>query len=116
MGELDLLRALDFGLVDSVQGQQLVEQQPRSGIVVAIDEARLALDQILQRRDLERIAALDHQPHLARDETDDAILARIEPFLAGRMPCARNSPRGRCTPERSQAPCASETSEFWLLT
>ena len=36
--------------------------------------------------------------------------------LQALMPCARNRPRGRCTPERSQAPCARETSECWLLT
>ena len=51
--------------------------------MVAIDEARLAIDDILQRRDLERIAALDHQSHFARHEMDHAVFARIEPFPAG---------------------------------
>ena len=64
-------------------GEQLVEQETRSGIMVAVDEADFRLGDVLNRCDLQRIAALDHQPHLARDETDDAILARIEPFLAG---------------------------------
>ncbi|MGX1010879.1 hypothetical protein AB7M69_005236 [Bradyrhizobium japonicum] len=36
--------------------------------------------EILKRSDAQRIAARDHQPHFARDETDDAILARIQPF------------------------------------
>src|SRR5437879_6698886 len=51
--------------------------------MVAVDEARLALDDILERADLQRVAALDHQPHLTRHETDHAVLARIEPFPAG---------------------------------
>ena len=34
MGEFHLLRAVDFGLVDPVQGQQLVEQQARAGIMI----------------------------------------------------------------------------------
>ena len=51
--------------------------------MVAIDKARLAIDDILDRRDPERIAALDHQAHFPRHETDHAVLARIEPFLAG---------------------------------
>src|SRR5258708_38451023 len=51
--------------------------------MVAIDEASLPVDEILQRCDLERIAALDHQPHLARYKTDDAVFAWIKPFPAG---------------------------------
>ncbi len=48
MGEFHLLRAVDGGFVDLVQRQQLVEQQPGSGIVVAIDKTRLAVDEVLQ--------------------------------------------------------------------
>ena len=51
--------------------------------MVAVDEAGLGLDEVFQRSDLERIAGFHHQAHLARDEADDPILARIEPFLAG---------------------------------
>ena len=39
VGELDLLRAVDLALVDAVRGKQLVEQQARAGIMVAVDEA-----------------------------------------------------------------------------
>ena len=52
VGELDLLRAVDLALVDRVRGKQLVEQQPRAGIMVAVDEAGFAVDEILQRGDL----------------------------------------------------------------
>src|SRR5712672_98185 len=82
MGKFHLLRAVDFGFVDLVQGEQLVEQQPRSRIVIAIDKASLAIDEVLQGRDLERVAVLDYQAHLARDETDHAVFARIKPLLA----------------------------------
>src|SRR6202158_3918585 len=82
MGKFHLLRAVDFSFVDLVQRQQLVEQQPRSRIVVAIDKASFAVDEFFQVRDLERIAVLDHQAHLAGDETDHAVLTRIEPLLA----------------------------------
>src|SRR5580692_3476119 len=54
--------------------------------MVAIDKAGLAVDQVFQRADLERIAALDHQPHLARNETDDTVFTGIEPLLAGPDP------------------------------
>ena len=63
-----------------LRGKQLVEQQSRAGIVVAIDEADFWTGEVVKRSDAQRIAARDHQPHLARDETDDAILARVQPF------------------------------------
>ena len=66
-----------------VQGQQLVEQQARAGIMVAVDEARLAVDRSSSEVILSGLPRLTHQSHLARDETDDPVLARIEPFLAG---------------------------------
>ncbi len=48
MGKFHLLRAVDFSFVDLVQGEQLIEQQPRSRIVVAIDKASLAIDEVFQ--------------------------------------------------------------------
>ena len=117
VGEFHLLRAVDFGLVDPVQRQQLVEQQPRAGIMVAVDEARLALDDIpcsdaifsgLPRLTISPISRVTKLMTRSSRGSSHSLQAR--------MPCARNSPRGRCTPERSQAPCASDTSEFWLLT
>ena len=95
------------------RAEQLVEQQACAGIMIAVDEARLAIDDVLQRRDLERIAALDHQSHLARHEMDHAVFARIEPFPAG-LNALRSAARraADASPERSQAPCASDTSEF----
>src|ERR1700722_11399616 len=50
--------------------------------MVAIDKTGLAVDEVFERSDLERISALDHQPHLARDETDHTVFAGIEPLLA----------------------------------
>src|SRR5262249_38970059 len=69
--------------VDVVERQQLIEQQARSGIMVAVDEADFWPREIPEGLDAERIAARNDQPHLARDEADDAILARIEPFACG---------------------------------
>src|ERR1700761_6730919 len=83
MGKLDLLGAADLGLIDSMQRKKLVEQKPRSGIMVAVDEAGFAIRNVLDRQNIERISPLPHQPHLAVNKTDDPILARIEPFLAG---------------------------------
>src|SRR2546430_3353956 len=51
--------------------------------MVAVDEARLAIGDILDGCDPKRVATLDHQAHFPRHETDHAVLARIEPFLAG---------------------------------
>ena len=51
--------------------------------MVTVDEACLAIDDVLQRRDLERIAALHHQSHLTGHEMDHAVFARVEPFPAG---------------------------------
>ena len=52
--------------------------------MVAVDEARLAIDDILDGcKSSSGLPRLDHQAHFARHETDDAVLARIEPFLAG---------------------------------
>src|SRR5205085_427845 len=45
-----------------------------------VDEAQFWRGEVLDRLDAMRIAARDHQSHLARDETDDAVLAWIEPF------------------------------------
>jgi hypothetical protein len=83
MGELDLLHAVDARLVETKRRQQLIEQQPCAGIVIAVDEAHLAGREVGKRVDVERVAALDHQPHLAGHEADDAVVPRIEPFPAG---------------------------------
>ena len=83
MSKLHLLRAIDLRFVDLLLGQQLVEQDARSGIVVAVDEACPGGDEIFQRSDIQRIAFLDHQAHLAGHEGDHAILSRIEPLPAG---------------------------------
>ena len=80
VGELDLLRAVDPALIDAVCREQLVEQQARAGIMVAVDEADFGPVRSLSEAIAKWIAARDHQPHLARDKADDAILARIEPF------------------------------------
>src|ERR1700737_5287173 len=48
MGKFHLLRTVDFGFIDLVQRQQLVEQQPRSRIVCAIDKASFAVDEVFQ--------------------------------------------------------------------
>ncbi|CEG07126.1 hypothetical protein BN961_00507 [Afipia felis] len=82
VGELQL-RLLHGGGVDVMQFQQLVEHLPRAGIVVAVYEARLVRDEILERVDFQWTAALRHQAHFAGDEADNAILLRVEPFEAG---------------------------------
>src|SRR5579864_3271742 len=51
--------------------------------MVAVDETGFRANDVLEGRNLQRIAALDHQPHLARDKADNPVLAWIEPFLAG---------------------------------
>ena len=83
VGEFDLLRTVDRGFIDFVLGEQLIEQQPRAGIVVAVDEAGFALDEFFQRGDLQRIAAFHHQTEFAGDEADDAVFTRVEQLLAG---------------------------------
>ncbi len=116
MGEFDLLVAGDRARLDAVLIEQLFEQFARAGIRIAVDEADVGQDQVLERMDAERVAALDHEAHLARDEADHAVNARIEPALRGfGVPCARGATR-QMQPGEIAASCASETREFWLLT
>src|SRR5436309_1102329 len=51
--------------------------------MVAVDEARLAIGDILDGCDPKRVATLDHQAHFPRHETNHTVLAWVEPFLAG---------------------------------
>jgi hypothetical protein len=64
-------------------GQELLEEQARAGIRIAIDEANGGIEQSLERRYAKRVAAFDHQAHLAGHETDDPMNARRQPALGG---------------------------------
>src|SRR6185437_7711301 len=81
--ELDPLVAIDEGRIEPALRQQPVEQQARAGVRIAVHEAHRRVEQLLEAGDAQRVAALDHETHLARDEADDAVLARYEPLLRG---------------------------------
>ncbi|OIQ78999.1 hypothetical protein GALL_392800 [mine drainage metagenome] len=83
MGEFAVLEALDAGRVDAFVAQHALEQQPRAGAALAVDEAHVAAQQVGQAVDLARIARRDHQPLAALGEQDHALLAGVQPAGVG---------------------------------
>ena len=61
--------------------QQLIEEQARARVGIAIDEPNGGFVRCSRAGNAERIAALDDQPHLARHEADDPVQGRASASL-----------------------------------
>src|SRR6187455_1153020 len=72
MRELHLFVSCDAGAVDVVLQQDLVEEEPCTGLRITIHEPHRRLEQVSDGTDAQRIAALHHQAHFPSHESDHA--------------------------------------------
>ncbi len=73
MGELAIAVTLDAPAVDAARLEHQIQQQPRAGAGLAVDEAHIGAAEILQRGDLLRIAGAHEDALRANRQLDQAM-------------------------------------------